>query len=64
MKQNTVYFERQGFLAKGSIYLINKMNLILRENQTQTKITERFIALVDYNRGTRVLSRFDFVTAV
>ena len=26
------------------------MHLILKENQTQAKITERFVASIDYNR--------------
>ena len=57
MKQNTVNFKQQGFLAKGSMFLIT-MHLILKENQTQTKITERYIALVGYNRYRLVFMQF------
>ena len=57
MKQNRVNLKRQGFLAKGSIYLThNKFNYYafnLKENQTDIK--ERFIGSVDYNRCRLVL---------
>ena len=39
------------------MYLII-MHLILKENQTQTKIIERFIASVDYNRCRLVFMQF------
>ena len=34
------------------------MHLTLKENQILTKITERFIALVDYNRYVLVFMQF------
>jgi len=57
MQQNTLNFKRLGFLAKGSIYLIsNIFNHYAKGNQTRTKITEKFIASVDYN-----ICRLDFM---
>ena len=34
------------------------MHLILKENQNQTKITEKFIALLDYNKCRLVFMQF------
>ena len=61
MKQNTVNFKRQGFLAKGSIYLINNIfnyyafNLKRKSNSNQNY---RKIASVDYNRCRLVFMYF------
>jgi len=45
--ETTVNFKLQGFLAKGSIYFIDKIfsyyTFNLEKNQTQTKITERLL---------------------
>ena len=53
-KKKTVNFKRQGFLAKGSIYLTNNIfnyyAFNLERKSTQIKIPERFIASVDYKR--------------
>ena len=62
MKQNAVNFKWQNSCSRGqfisSLIYLEIMYLILKENQTQTKITEIFITSVDYNRCRLVFMQF------